>query len=340
MTKKNLCITAAALILAGAALFFTALARVGFDVRRFSGRTYGTEEISVEEPFSSIDAKLLDCSLSLNPNPVPDGKVRAVVTSTEDAPVTLTVERGVLTVSQKDARPWNRRIAFFETGGASVELYLPQDVQINLHAESMSGDFRCNTTYPFGSAEVATLSGKILWQHTPSDELKLKTTSGDVTVIGSSVRGGITIDTTSGDVFLRDCETESTLFVKTTSGDIEFKNVTASETLTLETVSGQFKTDVTDVGFASLKSTSGDLLLGDLNVEGQCNIKTTSGDVHFLRADSRKFNIETVSGDVTGSLIGEKTSIRGSGSVSNTANTATPWSITTSSGYHHIYPAE
>ena len=338
MTKKSFLITAFVLILAGGLLFLFALSRVGFDVQKFGSRSYETEEISLTEPFTAVHTDLMDCSVTLTDDP--RDKTRAVVTCSEDAPVTLTVEGGVLTISQKDARPWYRRIGFFAFGGASVELYLPRDLRPDLHAESMSGDFRCNTTFPFGSAEVTTLSGEIFWIVTPSDEMKLKTTSGDVTVIDSSVRGGITIDSTSGDVFLRDCGTESTLFVKTTSGDIGFKNVTASKTLTAETVSGQFKTEGADVGFASLKSTSGDLLLGDLTVEGECNIKTTSGDVHFLRADSRKFNIETVSGDVTGSLAGETEEIRGHGPQSHGSHTATPWSVTTTSGYVHIYPVE
>ena len=338
MTKKSFLIIAFVLILVGGLLFLFALSRVGFDVQKFGSRSYEAEEIPLTEPFTSIKTDLMDCGFVLRNDPF--NEARAVVTCSADAPVTLTVKGGVLTVTQKDARPWYRRIGFFAFGGASVELYLPRDVLTDIHAESLSGDFRCNTTYPLGSAEVTTVSGEIFWNITPSNEMKLKTTSGDVTVLASSVSGKITVDTTSGDVTLGDCGTESTLFVHTTSGDIQFKNVTAKKTLTVETVSGQFKTEGADAGFASFKSTSGDLLLGDLTVEEDCNIKTTSGDVHFLRAASRKFNIETVSGDVTGSLVGETSEIRGHGSQSHGSHTATPWSVTTTSGYVHIFPAE
>ena len=338
MTKKRFLITAFMLILIGGLLFLAALSRVGFDVKKLGGREYETEEISLTDPFTSIKTDLMDCSFILNVDPF--NRTRAVLTCSEDSPVTLTVEGGVLTVTQKDTRPWYRRIGFFAFGGASVELYLPHDLRPDLHAESMSGDFRAGGLVGLGAAQVKTVSGDIEWNGASADKLEVRTSSGDISLARASVPRGITIDTTSGDVSLSDCGTDSTLFVHTTSGDIEFKNVMAAETLTTETVSGQFKADGADAGFASLKTTSGDLLLGDLTVEGECIIKTTSGDVHFLRAAAGKISVETVSGDVTGSLAGETAEVQGHGSQSHGSHTATPWSVTTSSGYVHIYPAE
>ena len=338
MTKKSFLITAAVLVLAGSLIFLAALSRVGFDVKKLGGKEYKTEEISLTESFTSIKTDLMDCSLILSDDPFE--QTRAVVTCSEDSPVTLTVENGVLTVTQKDTRPWYRRVGFFEFGGASVELYLPGTLIPDLHAETMSGDFRVRSPIGFGSAEVKTVSGDIDWSGAGADKLEVRTSSGDISLDRASVPRGITVDTTSGDVSLSDCGTESTLFVHTTSGDIQFKNVTAAETMTAETVSGQLKTEGADVGFAGLKTTSGDLLLGDLTVKGECRIKTTSGDVHFLRAASANITVETVSGDVTGSLVGETSEVQGHGSQSHGSHTATPWSVTTTSGYVHIYPAE
>lgn len=334
MTKKSFLITAFVLILAGGLLFLFALSRVGFDVRKFGSREYETEEIPLTEPFTSIKTDLMDCSLILSVDPWDN--THAVVTCSADAPVTLTVERGVLTVEQKDTRPWYRRIGFFVFGGASVELYLHHDLRPDLHAESMSGDFSAGATIGFGSAKVKTVSGEIVWNGAAADKLEVRTTSGDISLYKTSVPRGITADTTSGDVVLNDCGTENTLFVHTTSGDIRFKNVAAEGPLTVETVSGQTKAEsVTVGGVTNLKSTSGDFLLGDFIVHENCHIKTSSGDVHFLRSSAEDFRVQTVSGDVTGTLLTETNHQWGRGDQQGTG-----WSVTTSSGYVHIAPVE
>ena len=332
--KRSFLIIAFALILAGGFLFLYALSRVGFDVKKLGSEPYGTEEISLTEPFSSVNAKLLDCSLTLAD--APDGQTRAVVTSSKDAPVTLKTESGALVISQGDGRPWYRRIGFFDFGGASVVLYLSAGETLDLRAETASGDVCCNVTYPFGTADVTTVSGEISWNVASAAEMNLKTTSGDIEIRNSAVRRGITINSTSGEVTLDTCETESTLYIRTTSGDIELRGVTAAEPLTVKTVSGKIKTDRVSVGnVGTLESTSGDMLLGDVTFSDTCHIKTTSGDVHFLRACAKDFRVETVSGDVSGSVIGEAAEHRGSG-----ARQGKGWSVSTVSGYVHIYPAE
>ena len=334
MTKKSFIITAFVLILAGGLLFLFALSRVGFDVKKFGSKTYETEEISLTEPFTSVKTDLMDCSLILSADPF--DHPRAVVTCSGDALVTLTVERGVLTLTQKDTRPWYRRIGFFEFGGASVELYLPPELRPDLHAETMSGDVRAGGTVGFGSALVKTVSGDIDWNGAAADKIEIRTTSGDISLYKASVPGGITVDTTSGDVSVKDCETTSTLFVHTTSGDIQLKNAASEDPLTVETVSGECKAEGVTVGnVANLKSTSGDMMLGDFIVQGTCHIKTTSGDVHFLRCSSEDFRVETVSGDVTGTLLTEAADHRGKGNQQGKG-----WNVTTSSGYVHISPAE
>lgn len=333
-TKRAFLITAFVLILAGGLLFLFALSRVGFDVQKLGSKAYETEEISLAESFTSIKTDLMDCTLIMNDDPW--DKNRAVVTCSADAPVTLTVERGVLTVTQKDTRPWYRRIGFFVFGGASVELYLSRDLCPDLHAESLSGDVRVGSLVPFGSAKVKTVSGEIVWNGAAADKLEVRTTSGDISLYKASVPGGITADTTSGDVVLNDCGTENTLFVHTTSGDIQFKNIASKGPLTVETVSGQTKAEgVTVGGVTNLKSTSGDFLLGDFIVNETCHIKTTSGDVHFLRSSAEDFRVQTVSGDVTGTLLTEAEIHWGRGDQQGTG-----WSVTTTSGFVNISPEE
>ena len=68
------------------------------------------------------------------------------------------------------------------------------------------------------------------------------------------------------------------------------------------------------VDAALLDTTSGEIRLADLVTEGICQIDTTSGDVHLVRADAGKFEIGTVSGDVTGSLAGIENEVLTDGS--------------------------
>ena len=151
---------------------------------------------------------------------------------------------------------------------------------------------------------------------------------------------GIAVETKSGDVTLSGAAVGSCLVIYSSNGDVFLKN-TSSESLIVNTSSGEIKTDTVTVdGAGTLETSGGTMKLGDLVLTGVCTIKTSSGDVHFLRCGSAKFNVTTSSGDVTGSLIGETSGFRGHGSASHSDSTTTPWSVSTSSGYVHIEPAE
>ena len=333
--KRILLTVAAGLILVGGTLFLIALASVGFDFSKLGTEVHITSKARLTDSFSSLSAELADCDLVLEH--APDEQARAVIRCSPDALVDVTVEKGVLRIRQKEKASGFR---FFDFDSASVTLYLPEDLFLDVSVKTGSGKITSNTLNPFSRIEVQTGSGGICWHGQTAKTISLSSTSGEIDLRRMTVGDGIGIATTSGDVTLSDISTEDPVTVHTSNGDVFLKN-TASGNLTVQTSSGEIKTDVMTVqGVGRLESTSGTMKLGDLVLSGACAIKTSSGDVHFLRCASAKFNITTSSGDVTGSLLGETVGIRGSGSVSHSQSTTTPWSITTSSGYHHIYPAE
>lgn len=141
---------------------------------------------------------------------------------------------------------------------------------------------------------------------TYNESVKIKSTSGDVTIL-DSYNSNMNIETVSGDVKLQDT---NNLKVKTTSGDIS-----AQKTNTLEAQSTSGDININSSKEAKISSTSGELFLGDfgnielntvsgdiridtLNITTDSKIKTTSGDVKINKINDTYIETNTTSGDI------------------------------------------
>ena len=329
--RKSLLITAFVLILAGGAIFLFALSSVGFDFGKLSGDRMREYTLCPEESFSGISALLGDCDFTLKQ--ASDGKTRVEIRCPDDSEVEMSVDKSVLKLSYAPKDHWFRHISFFSAENASVILYLPDGPAYGLSADLTSGDMVAEVVNPFGSVSVRTVSGDISWNGAIRGEtFNAATSSGDVSV-SRVCAAELWVSAVSGDVSLYGCEAEGALSVRTTSGEITLQN-TKAETLACHTASGDTKIEIAGLrGDVILSSISGEMMLGDLVTDGSCQISTTSGDVHFVRDGASRFDVETVSGSVTGSLLGAEAEVQANGSASNEN-----WKVTTTSGYVHIFP--
>jgi DUF4097 and DUF4098 domain-containing protein YvlB len=336
--RRNLLITALILILAGGVIFVFALSTVGFDFEKLGNRKMTSYELSPDEPFEYVSAVLNDCDLAIVPSP--DGKTSLKIYAPEDAPVAMTVENGVMRIEHSAKTNRTRLISFFRTEAPFVTLYLPDDLNLSLTAVLTSGDVDLQVANRFGNVSIQTVSGDVAWNGDVEGQMfDFTTTSGDVNLTRISA-AGLSVATVSGDIGIGVCTADGALSVGTTSGDTLLEDAEA-DTFLFHSESGDLR--VSGASFnreINLSSVSGEMQLGDLVTEGLCQIGTTSGDVHFVRSGASRFDIGTVSGDVTGSLLGMEEEIRGDGSHTSSPGAAVEWKVETTSGYVHLFPEE
>lgn len=178
--------------------------------------------------------------------------------------------------------------------------------------------------------KVSNVSGNVKVENIASDNIMLKSVSGNVFVTGagkdaevksvsgnvealvingglststvsgkqliSNVKGSLSSQSTSGNISAKMIEGETT--AKSTSGSLVFENLMNGASL--KTTSGDIKLSVLR-GHLNAKTVSGDITLAD--VTGELNIKSTSGsqrgDKIMLTASSY---FSSVSGDITMNL--------------------------------------
>ncbi len=116
----------------------------------------------------------------------------------------------------------------------------------------------------------------------------------------------MSVNTTSGDVKLKDSKGLSEVDIETTSGDIELDGFSATNTIHLSSVSGEIAVKGCESDSFSAETVSGDMTLDDLTVSsGNTELDTTSGDIDLDKCSLCSADIETVSGDVSGNIIGK-----------------------------------
>ena len=331
--KRNALILALILCLVGAAISTFALARVGFDFGKLGSVKMREYEVTPEEPFTYISAVTNRYDFSLQQSA--DGKARVKIICPEDETVSVSAEDDVLKLRTESGEHWLKSILNFKEQPSSVTVYLPPEQAAALTVTTTSGDFESLVINPFVNVSVQTTSGDIAWNgDSKGQQFDFTTTSGDVSVNRIEALR-LNVQTTSGDIDLRECGCgpQGGITVGTTSGEILLKSSSA-QAVAAHSTSGDITLESVECADAALlNTTSGEIRLADLVTAGICQIDTTSGDVHLVRADAGKFEIGTVSGDVTGSLAGIENEVRTDGSAAEEN-----WTVNTTSGFVHIFP--
>lgn len=137
------------------------------------------------------------------------------------------------------------------------------------------------------------------------DNIKIKTVSGDVNLMGGFSTNIVKISTVSGDVICGSVGSEATN-IATTSGDIEVSGKAGGE-INVTSTSGEIKLDDVGATNMSVNSTSGNVVCGLAIVSSKAEVKTVSGNVKFSFISASKLEVKTTSGNIVGALESGKT---------------------------------
>ncbi len=164
----------------------------------------------------------------------------------------------------------------------TVKLSVPSGFKGSLELNSASGDIELNDITANDGIELNSVSGSIKAIGCASDELEAGTTSGDIE-LSAAVTSDIEASSVSGRISVLDIENETSLDLSSASGDLKLQSVNARE-LNGETISGSIELD-------SLKGT-------------KAKLHTTSGDVRLNSADYTELLFDSISGTISGSVVG------------------------------------
>ena len=283
--KKKALWIAGVLMLAGALLLCGVLVAARFDFSRLNTVHYQTSTYSVEQEFSNIHIDIQNADVVFDR--APDGQARVVCTERAPHTASVTVRDGTLTVSQPsvESAKWYQHIyVYFGQETEQIKIYLPDQSFAELRVHTTSGD----VTVP---------------EDTVFDQIYIETSAGNVKVSAAAAKSEIDAKTSSGNLnaygtnhALRQLQLSSG------SGDIVAEDLSLSSRLTMRTQSGELRISRCKVLDLSAESTSGDISVLQSTIQGSGTVETRSGDVRFAQAEIGTLGVTTQSGDVTGSL--------------------------------------
>ena len=171
------------------------------------------------------------------------------------------------------------------------------------------------------------------------------TVSGDITMSNLGLSEALVVSTTSGEIGLKDIVASGQSSVSSVSGNIELEKMNINGDLNLGTTSGSTDVSSTQIaGNMSVKSISGDEKAVKTSVKGNVIFKNTSGDVEFKDLSGNDISISTISGKVSGNILGDSkdytikaTTVSGDKNLPLSTNGNKLLNVSTTSGDIDIY---
>ena len=307
-------ITAGALVLAGAVIFVSAMASVGWNLNGLGNTKYETKEYEVTDSFENLSIELSEEDIALVPSD--DKKCKVVCVAREDTEHTVEVKDHTLMIGPENAEEQYTHFSLFLSGSPKVTVYLPQakynaltisggvgDMDIpgdfafkSIEITASAGDIRCAASSA-GAMKIGISTGDIRVEKATADEMDLHVSTGKISMHAVSCKGGLTAGVTTGDTSADQVACKS-FTSEGTTGDIRLSDVVAEQLISVERSTGDVTLEGCDGGELSIKTTTGDVN-GTLLSEKVFITDTTTGDISVPKTTSGgKCEISTTTGDI------------------------------------------
>lgn len=275
-------IAAASLVLIGCILFAGVMSTIGWDFAKLSTVGYETNTHEIVEPFGNIllTTDTADIVFALSD----DGKCRVDCYEEENAKHSVTVEEDTLVIKVIDTKSWYDYIGF-HFGSPKITVYLPKTKYNVLSVYESTGNVEIPKDFAFSHADISLSTGNADFRASVSESVRIKTSTGDIRVEGTSA---------------------GSLDLSVTTGMVTVSGVTCRDDITVGVSTG--KASITDISCKNVISsgTTGSISLNHVIAANKFSIKRSTGDVKFSRCDAAELYIKTSTGNVTGSLLTDK----------------------------------
>lgn len=308
-------IIAASLVLTGCILFAGVMTALKWDFMELATVKYETNIYEISEAFDgiSMNTDTADIIFALSD----DGKCKVECREEENAKHSVTVKDGTLVVELIDDRSVYDYIGL-NFGSPKITIYLPRAEYTSLLIQDDVGDIEIPKEFTFKHVDISLSTGDVDFYASASEMIKIKTGRGDicvenisagslelsagtgeVTALGVSCAGDVTVSVSIGKACLTDIACKSVISSGNT-GDISLDNVIAAEKLSIERSTGDVKFKGSDAAELFVKTDTGDVTgslltdkifitqtnTGDVDVPdtaagGRCEIRTNTGDIEI-----------------------------------------------------------
>lgn len=293
-------VISASLVLLGTIVFGGAMMALGWDFSKLSTSEFETNYYDVDNIFSDISvlADTADISFAL----AVDKKCSVVCHENTRSKHLVSVKDGTLSIELQHSRKWYDYIGIFNFDTPNITVYLPSGRYGELSVEASTGDVEIPDDFIFNSICVSLSTGDVTNNASVSDDINIKTSTGNIKVANVSAGG---------------------LDLSVSTGKITVSNVTCTGDVNISVSTG--KSDITDLECSNLGSTgnTGDISMKNVVASGKFSIERTTGDVKFDACDASEISVKTDTGDVTGSLLTDKVFI----TETDTGNVVVPESV-------------
>ena len=287
---------AAVLVVLGITLVLWAMSGLGWNFLALSTTKYETDTYLLDQPFNriAINTDTTDIRICL----AEDGLGRLEISQLEKLSHRVSVENGVLTVTQEDARNWHDHITLFTIGEGVMTLYLPQEDYEALEIALSTGDVTLSEEIFIGDVSICATTGDVRLEKLTTEGVDVETDTGDITLTSVTCVGDVKIEVNTGETLLRGLWCEN-LISNGTTGDITVEDGTA-KTVDINRDTGYVCFQNADAGEITVETSTGDVYgsvrtdkifyvqtsTGDVNVPqsvtgGLCEITTSTGDIRI-----------------------------------------------------------
>ena len=285
---------ASGLILLGCIIGVGAMSMLNWDFRQLSTVKYETNRHEIRENYQSITVitDTADITFAVSE----DGKHYVICHEQEKAAHSVGVTDGELVIQLVDNRKWYEHIGIpFQA--PKITVYLPRGEYGKLSIRASTGDIRLPKDFAFESADIAVSTGDIALFSSVAETVKLKTTTGKITVSNVHCTGDLSVQVSTGKAKISNVLCHSLTSTGST-GDITLENVTALEAFHIERSTGDIELERCDAATLYLQTDTGDIE-GTLLSEKVFFVESDTGDVEVPKTTTGgKCEIRTDTGDI------------------------------------------
>ena len=299
--KKRALIVALIFMAIGIVLSVMGLSMMKFNIIGAFDMKYTTRIHHVTEDFSSIniDINVADITFIVSP----DGKSRVECYENDKRTHTVGIEGGALTIREiKNINILN----FIGIGFDSprVTLYLSRTDFDALTINTETSRVVVPQEFSFVKSTITTDTGDVSYRATTSGELSIKATTGRIMVSGVSP-ASIKLKASTGSISLMSAHVAGDVSIRTSTGRMHIEEIECQK---LEMVSTTGDKGISDVKCQNLyvESSTGYVHLTNVIASDKLGIEADTGRVILDGCDATSIKIETDTGDVEGTLLSEK----------------------------------
>ncbi len=269
-------------IAVGVIIFIGVMTMLKWDFTKLTTFKYQTNNYQIEENFSDIQINTNTSNIKFVTSE--NSECTVVCYEQEKLTHSISVSDGTLSIEVVDSRKFFDYIGInFKT--PVITIYLPKDNYGALSIKSNTSDVEIPNNFQFQSIDITQRTGNVNNYASTSDYIKIKTTTGDITIENVSANN---------------------FELSASTGTINLLNAICSNEFKSTVSTG--KTTITNLQCKNFISSgnTGSIYLSSVICTERLFVERSTGSVNFEECDAGEIFIETDTGNVKGSLLSDK----------------------------------